>query len=169
MRHCRIVDVERSPVNGGTGTEWYKMSSLLSPSSGASSLSFPTHQILMSRSFFAIVLFSFMALAQAAPLVKDVVDEVIRVPIIVPEAGTQWPVDSIQVVEWCAVPLHAPLVTVPSGFLRLTASPLSCPCRDLPTVPYDTSATADIFLGYVNDSSDDEHLYLGESLPPFPP
>jgi hypothetical protein len=125
----------------------------------------------MSRSFFAIVLFSFMALThwQAAALVKDVVDEVIRVPIIVPEAGTQWPVDSIQVVEWCAVPLHAPLVTVPSGFLRLTASPLSCPCRIPPTVPYDTSATANIFLGYVNGSSDDEHLYLGELLPPFPP
>jgi hypothetical protein len=78
----------------------------------------------MSRSFVAIALFSFMALAQAATLVKDNVDVVITVRITEPNAQTTWVAGTVQEVTWCAVSLRAPFVTVPSRLLRLIAFPL---------------------------------------------
>jgi hypothetical protein len=77
----------------------------------------------MSRSFIAIVLFSFMAIAQAVALVNDNNNSNITVTITTPNETSQWPAGSTQLVKWCAGPLRAPLVIIPSGLLQLTALP----------------------------------------------
>ncbi|KAH9979988.1 hypothetical protein BGW80DRAFT_1200049 [Lactifluus volemus] len=79
----------------------------------------------MSRSFVAIALFSFMALAQAATLVKDNVDVVITVRITTPNAQTTWVVGTVQEVEW-----------------------------NIPAISFDPSTTAKIVLGYVDNNSE---------------
>jgi hypothetical protein len=73
----------------------------------------------MFRSFIPIVLFSFMAIAQAVALVKDDNSDGITVNITRPIGASLWLAGSTQSVEWCAVPLRAPLVTIPSGLLQL--------------------------------------------------
>ncbi|KAH9979980.1 hypothetical protein BGW80DRAFT_1556644 [Lactifluus volemus] len=54
----------------------------------------------MSRSFIAIVLFSFMAIAQAVALVKDDNISNIKVTITTPNKTSQWLAGTTQSVEW---------------------------------------------------------------------
>ncbi|KAH9979984.1 hypothetical protein BGW80DRAFT_1248306 [Lactifluus volemus] len=75
----------------------------------------------MSRSF-SIVLFSFMALAQAAALVKHNANEVVAVAFTMPNEHTIWDVASTQPVKW-----------VP------------------PASRYNHSATANISLGFLDE------------------
>ncbi|KAH9979982.1 hypothetical protein BGW80DRAFT_1163751 [Lactifluus volemus] len=79
----------------------------------------------MSRSFFAIVLFSFLALAQAVVLVKNDVEDVITVHITEPHADTIWSAGSFKMVKW-----------------------------DLPTFHYDHNSTAKIYLGYLEGNNE---------------
>ncbi|KAH9979983.1 hypothetical protein BGW80DRAFT_1248305 [Lactifluus volemus] len=61
----------------------------------------------MSRSFVVIVLFSFMALAQAAALTKDNSNEDFKVRFELPREGSQWEAGDIVVpLEWVTATVH---------------------------------------------------------------